>query len=86
MEKPKGGRGHKVPFERKVIKVPVPVEEQVRGLIDDFYDNDYEVPKAAIGLDKAVDEAKQVLSQKKGAKTSVESLLKKLYGVDSVEL
>lgn len=86
MNKPKGGRGQSVPFDRRTVKVPEPVMGPVRSVIDRFYRDEFKVPETAVVLDDAVDEARKVLKQKKGAKRSIELLMKRIYGVDSVDL
>lgn len=36
MSKPVGGRGKKVPYECRTVKVPEPVIEEVRQIIEDY--------------------------------------------------
>lgn len=86
MGKPKGGRGKTVPFDRSTVKVPEPVKGVVREVIDEFYDVEGESVFTSASLEAAEGHAKQVLKGRKGAKQSMENLLKKLYGVKDVSL
>lgn len=36
MNKPKGGRGHTVPYETKQMRVPVPLENQIQELMSRY--------------------------------------------------
>ena len=86
MGRSKGGRGKTTPYESKSVKVPEPMQSLLVGQLDHFYEHNYQVPVTAVFYDEAVQIAQQILKQKKGAKVSIKSLLKKLYGVDSVDL
>lgn len=86
MGRPKGGRGNVAPYESRTVRTPLPVKGEVDRVADYFYRHNYQVPVTAVFYDEAVQIAQQVLKQKKGAKVSIKSLLKKLYGVDSVDL
>lgn len=37
MVRPKGGRGNLAPYETKLIRVPIPIEEQVQELISRYH-------------------------------------------------
>jgi hypothetical protein len=86
MNKPVGGRGHKG-VGTTHIRIPLPVEDKVRKLVNDFYegtDGDILVNKLTT-LEDAIDIAKNVLSSKKSARASVSKLLGRIYGQE-VEL
>lgn len=34
MNKPKGGRGQKAPYETKLMRVPIPLEKQINQLVE----------------------------------------------------
>jgi hypothetical protein len=85
MNKPKGGRGYKAPYETVVMRVPKPLEEQIEKQVEDYRKQVIEgveskEPENLPSLDSAVLKAKEILKQKKGARDSVEKLLQVLYG------
>lgn len=92
MKKPKGGRGHRAPYDSTHVRVPVPVKPKVDRLIEDFRRLvlDGEKPEREIyncpdsmtltSLGEAIAIAHDILKQKKSAKVSIEKLLTALYG------
>lgn len=86
MNKPKGGRGYKAPYETVVIRVPKPLEESIEKQVEDYRKKaiegiEIEERKKHPSIDFAVSQAKEVLKQKKGARESIEKLLQVLYDV-----
>ena len=86
MKRAIGGRGYKLPFENRTVRMPEPLMGKATEMIERFYENDFKVSEVPIGLEEAVEKAREIVRHKKGAKSSLESLLKRLYGVDSIEL
>ena len=46
MPKPKGGRGQRAPYQTKLMRVPVPLEQQINELVEryqDYLDSEGEV-------------------------------------------
>ena len=87
----RGGRGNKVPWKSKVLRVPEPILEQVEGIIEDFYSPSNSVEKKGlIKPDQAVLIAKEILvknqTSKKSTKTCLEKLLQELYEDKSIIL
>lgn len=91
MTKPKGGRGKQAPYESTHVRVPVPLKLKVDKLVEDYRnlvldgklpeEEVYHVPLATslTALSEAQAIARQILSQKKSAKISLEKLLTALY-------
>lgn len=72
MPKPKGGRGHKAPYQTKLMRIPVPLEQQVNQLVElyqDYLDSDEEVD---------VDNPPQLLSTQQNDFTHLYQSLTKL--------
>jgi len=85
MPKPVGGRGRKS-FGSTHIRVPLPIEDKVRQLIAEFYEEENHQPvKRLPTLEQAIDLAKNILAKKKSAKISVSQLLEAIYG-ETIEL
>lgn len=68
MNIPKGGRGHKVPYESKVKKIPEPILDEVEKLIDRFYSQE-PIPES-LDRDKLIQLAQNVLLENKTRKLS----------------
>lgn len=91
MNKPKGGRGVKAPYESTHIRVPVPIKPKVNKMVEEYRElilNGKEpererfgclnsVTLTTVGEAKAI--AQEILKQKKSAKLSLEKLLTALY-------
>jgi hypothetical protein len=87
MGRPTGGRGHKATGSVH-IRVPLPIQEQVRQLVNHFYDNgdnDDKLVKMLPSLEEATVFAEEIVSYKKSARVSLSKLLEKIYGQE-VEL
>ena len=84
---PIGGRGHKVGYETRTVRVPMPLLPPVRRLIAQFH-GDMELEKSGKlpTLNEATVEAAKILKSKKSARQSIQALLKRLYETDDVEL
>jgi hypothetical protein len=93
MNKPVGGRGRKAPYETTLIRVPVPVYEQVEKIADDYRrlvlegeennvdeNSDFRVDISKVKFDDALQRAREILKQKKSAADSMAKLLQVLYG------
>ena len=85
MPKPVGGRGRKS-FGSTHIRVPLPIADRVRQLINEFYEEESHEPGNTLpSLEQATDLAKNILAKKKSAKISVSQLLEAIYG-ETIEL
>lgn len=83
----KGGRGKKADYETKVIRVPLPIVDEVETLIQCFRDDLLDKPFSdARSLDEAIVIASNILKSKKSAKESIKKLLQVLYQVDNINL
>lgn len=84
---PMGGRGYKVWYETRTVRVPMPLLPSVRKLIKQFH-GDMELEKTGElpTLSEATVEAAKILHSKKSARQSIQILLKRLYETDDVEL
>ena len=84
---PIGGRGHKVGYDTRTVRVPMPLLPSVRKLIEQFH-GDMELEKTGElpTLSEATIEAVKILKSKKSARKSMQALLERLYGSDDVEL
>lgn len=84
--KPVGGRGKKANYDTKVIRVPLPVVDEVESLIADFRNGNEEQisdkKQDTLTLDEALEAARKVLKSKKSASVSVKKLLQVLYGCE----
>jgi hypothetical protein len=86
MSKPIGGRGYKG-VGTTHIRVPLPIEDKVRRMVDQFYEGEID-PKPVnqlTTLEQVTDLAKEILSLKKSARVSISKLLQRIYGQE-VEL
>ena len=82
-----GGRGHKTGYDTRTVRVPMPLLPQVRRLIEIFHgDLDIEKTEGLPSLSEAAVEAERILRSKKSARQSMQSLLRRLYKTDDVEL
>lgn len=81
MGKPVGGRGHKG-VGTTHIRVPLPIKDDVRELIEKFYQNEGspKVVNTLPSLEEAMALAKSIASQKKSARVSLSKLLNAIYG------
>ena len=85
MPKPVGGRGRKS-FGSTHIRVPLPIEDKVRQLVAEFYEEENHKPVNRLPtLEQAIDLAKNILAKKKSAKISLSQLLEAIYG-ETIEL
>jgi hypothetical protein len=82
MNKPKGGRGHRVPYASRTIRVPDPIRDRVEQVIQDFYGEPTENAGLTQTLPEALETAEAILKSKKGARESLRRLLAVLYGTD----
>lgn len=79
MAKPKGGRGHKAPYESTHVRVPEPIKAEVDRLVSGYRESKQ---VKAVELEEVKALALEVLRQKKSARVSLEKLLTSLFGVD----
>ena len=82
MNRPKGGRGHRVPYASRTIRVPDPIRDRVEQLIQDFYNEPTAKGGLTQTLPEALEAAETVLKGKKGARESIKRLLGILYGTE----
>lgn len=83
----KGGRGKKAPYETKVVRIPLPILEEVETIVNNFQsgisDNDSSDLKS---LEEVISIAQNILKSKKSAKESIKKLLQVLYKSDAINL
>lgn len=92
MNRPKGGRGHKVAYESKVIRVPVPLLSEVDGMIERFYETgnveamatSEPINNVLSSKSEVIDIAKKLLKRKKSARVTIINLLQLIYGDESI--
>ncbi len=92
--KPKGGRGKQAPYKTKIMRVPLPLVNQFEEEINKFRnivingsdnqedyvnDNVVKLDTNQISRDEAIEKAKAILKNKKGAKQSLIKLLQVIY-------
>jgi hypothetical protein len=79
-----GGRGKKAPYQTSVVRVPVPVLEQVEQIVQAYRDSleSGSAPSGAGHPTKAIalSEAEKILKQKKSARISIQMLIERLWG------
>jgi hypothetical protein len=79
-----GGRGKKAPYQTSVVRVPVPVLEQVEQIVQAYRDSleSGAAPSGAGHPTKAIalKEAEKILKQKKSARISMQMLIERLWG------
>lgn len=80
----KGGRGVKAPYETTHVRVPVPIKDKVQQIIDDYKNGISSNDDELVDYQQALDLAKQILSQKKSAKISLQKLLTGIYSKETV--
>lgn len=76
----KGGRGVKAPYETTHIRVPVPIKDKVQQIIDDYKNDIDSSADDIMDYQQALELAKNIISQKKSAKISLQKLLTGIYG------
>jgi hypothetical protein len=90
MNKPIGGRGNKAPYGTKIVRVPEPVLERVREIVESYRDGiDSEFSataahdtKPVTGYDLIRDEVDEWRKSAKVGKDRLEKLLQLVYGAD----
>jgi len=78
----KGGRGVKAPYDSITMRVPMPIKDKVQQMVDDYRNNQDINSDEILDINTVVDLARDILSQKKNAKTSLQKLIKSIYGKD----
>jgi hypothetical protein len=79
---PKGGRGYKVSYNSKVMRIPEPILDEVNKLLDNFYNLDTDpLRNYQLDSDVALSEARKILEQNKTSKRSTKVCLEKLLQV-----
>lgn len=83
----KGGRGKKADYETKVIRIPLPIVNEVEKIVEDFHQglsvNDSSEFKT---LEESIAIASAILKSKKSAKESIKKLLQVLYETSNINL
>jgi hypothetical protein len=83
----KGGRGKKADYETKVIRIPLPIVNDIEKVIENFHQglsiNDSSDFKS---LEEAIMIASNILKSKKSAKESIKKLLQVLYDCQNINL
>jgi len=83
VNKPKGGRGKRAPYETTVVRVPNPVLEQVEEICD-AYRNSQELPdsKPVTAFEDIRQQVDEWRKSTKVGKDKLKNLLQLIYGVD----
>jgi hypothetical protein len=83
VNKPKGGRGKRAPYETTVVRVPDPVLEQVEAICD-AYRNGEVLPekKPVTDFESIREQVDQWRKTAKVGKDKLQNLLQLIYGVD----
>ncbi len=83
MNKPKGGRGKRAPYETTVVRVPDPVLEQVEAICDAYRNGEVLPEKKPVtdfeSIREQVDQWRKIA---KVGKDKLQNLLQLIYGVD----
>lgn len=93
MTRPKGGRGHVVPYETTHLRVPVPIKHKIQRQIDDYKalvlggdpveleEGKDKLPNTAslTTFNEAIAISRDILKSKKSARESIAKLLTALY-------
>ena len=83
MNKPKGGRGKRAPYETTVVRVPDPVLEQVEAICDAYRNGEF-LPeqKPVTDFETIKDQIDEWRKSAKVGKEKLKNLLQLMYGVD----
>lgn len=93
MNKQKGGRGIKAPYETTHVRIPVALKPEVERIIEQFHTGEYSLVNGdenikqnkLMNVTDAIAIAKGILTQKKSARISITKLLTAFYG-EKIEL
>ena len=85
MDKPKGGRGKKVPYHSCTVRIPEDLKETVESLVDDYRQFILEgiesKSKALPSIDEVRELSKQLLKGRTTRKDIIIKLVTSIYGV-----
>lgn len=76
----KGGRGLKALYDTTHVRVPMPIKDKVQQLVDDYKNGVDSSDSETIDIENAINLAKNILKNKKGARESMQKLLTGIYG------
>jgi tRNA splicing endonuclease len=79
MDKPKGGRGKKSPYDTTHVRVPVPIKPVIEKIIEQFHRGEDGPDRQILSLSESLEIAEQILKQKKSARLSMQKLLTAIY-------
>ena len=83
MNKPKGGRGKRAPYETTVVRVPNPVLEQVEEICDAYRSGEVLLEqKPVTDFESIREQVDQWRKNAKVGKDKLQNLLQLIYGVD----
>ncbi len=90
MNIPRGGRGHKAPYQTVVMRVPLELHPEFEFEVNRYREQTLkgEQPtfrKPSLSLSEAKEEAKKILKGRKSAKKSLAKLLQVLYEEEVLE-
>jgi hypothetical protein len=78
-----GGRGRKAPYTTTHVRIPEPLKDEVKRLVEVFHNGTAETRlKPLTTLGDAIAIAQNILMQKKSARVSIEKLLTALYDTE----
>lgn len=84
---PKGGRGHKAPYETCTVRVPVPIRDKVETVVEQYRLSVLKGEGGSVrvvnpSFEQALDAARKIDRQKKSRRQSLRKLLQVLYDVE----
>lgn len=83
VNKPKGGRGKRAPYETTVVRVPNPVLEQVLTICDAYRENQQVTTEKPVTDFESIRQQVEVWrKQTKVGKDKLKNLLQLIYGVE----
>jgi hypothetical protein len=87
MDKPKGGRGKKVPYNSVTVRVPEDLKESVETLVNDYRQFILEGIESKTSSIPSIDEIKELSKQLlKGRKTKKDIVIKLVMSIYKVTL
>ena len=78
----KGGRGLKAPYDTTHVRVPMPIKDKVQQLVDDYKNGVNSSDSEMLDIESAINLAKNILKNKKGAREPMQELLTGIYDKD----
>ena len=70
MSKPVGGRGHKVPYQTMIIRIPIDVKEQVEEIVKRFRSGNLELAKTDSSDNNRISQLTTIIERYKAVEKS----------------